>query len=197
MAAAFASIASTATSAITQEAEPMTLINRWLALQVKARAEKAVARQLSAKGYEEFVPTYRKRRTASGRVSGAELPLIPGYVFCRFSLQGHAHIVTTPGVIRVVSAGTTWLPVADDEIEALQRVAASPVAVEPWAGVQIGQPVEVAAGPLAGVRGALLRIGTGRRLIITVQILQRSVAVEIDQDALLPVAAAPRQLAIA
>ena len=163
------------------------LINRWLAVQVKTRFEKAVAGQLVARGYEQFVPTYVKRQVSRTRAGDIELPLIPGYVFCRFSRPPNAHIVTTPGVIRVVSSGTTWLPVEDHEIDALQRVVVCRMAVQPWFGVRIGQEVEIATGPLLGVRGVLLRLGGGRRVVITIRLLQRSVAVEIDQDSVVAV----------
>jgi transcription antitermination factor NusG len=79
------------------------------------------------------------------------------------------------------------MPVEDHEIDALQRVVESRSSVEPWSGVRAGQEVEIAAGPLTGVRGVLLRVGTNNRLVITVRLLQRSVAVEIDQDSVVAV----------
>src|SRR5713226_4572887 len=95
---------------------------RWFALQVRPRYEKAAARALHNKGYEEFLPLYRSRRRWTDRVKEINLPLIPGYVFCRFDSSVVVPIVTTPGVIRIAGYGKTPAPVDESEITAIQAV---------------------------------------------------------------------------
>jgi transcription antitermination factor NusG len=148
----------------------------WYAIQVRGRCEQSVAAQLRGKGYELFLPMVgTHRRPSSSRVA----PLIPGYVFCRLG-TATAPIVTTPGVVRIVSAGDRWLPIPQDEIEALKRVVQSALPATPCLDVFVGRRVRIVAGPLCGVEGVLSRAAGGDRLIVSVSILRRAVAVEVD-----------------
>lgn len=160
---------------------------RWYALHVRSRAELAVARQIDQKGYEPFVPLWRSERRWADRSRILELPLFPSYVFCRVTGASAGRIVTTPGVIRIVAAGGLPLPVDDAEIDALRRVAHADAPVEPWPHVGLGTRVELGAGPLRGIQGVLTQVTNGRRLIVSVSLLQRSVAVEIDGHDVRPV----------
>jgi transcription antitermination factor NusG len=155
---------------------------RWIAVQVRPRAEKKVAQMLGHKGYEEFLPIYRRRRRAGGRNIDLELPLFPGYVFCRFNLNIRAPILTTPGIIRLLGAGGMPIPVDDSEIESLQRITASGCGAQPWPFLSIGQHVHINSGPLSGTQGLVLRLKGGCRLVVSVVLLQRAVAVEVDED---------------
>jgi transcription antitermination factor NusG len=113
-------------------------------------------------------------------VKTVERALFAGYVFCRVVSDRVAKIVTTPGVIRIVGDGSGPLPVACDEIAALQRVVAASVTVEPWEFLQAGQRVRVIDGPLRDSEGIVLRTMNRHRLIVSVSLLQRSVAVEVN-----------------
>jgi transcription antitermination factor NusG len=159
----------------------------WFAIQVRPRSEKLIAQVLKHKGYEEFLPLYRVRRQWSDRVKDVELPLFPGYVFARMSSQTSGPIVTTSGVIRILGNGNAPVPVEDSEIEMLQLVARAGLAVEPWSSVQVGQKVRILAGPLRGTEGLVAKLKNRLRLVVTVTLLQRSVAVEIDHDWITPV----------
>lgn len=109
-----------------------------------------------------------------------EQPLFPGYLFCRFDFQSRRPVVTTPGVIQIVGFGRVATPLADEEIKALQVAVSSGVAKQPWPFLELGEKVEIESGPLRGLEGVLLEFKGNRRLILSVSLLRRSVAVEID-----------------
>lgn len=159
----------------------------WFALNTKSRYEDYVAKQLCAKGYEILLPTYRCRRRWSDRIRNVELPLFPGYLFCRFDANDRLPILITPGMIQVVGFGKTPVPVEDAEIVAIQRAISSGLTHEPWPYLQIGEKVRVECGALRGVEGILLSIKGGHRLVLSVTLLQRSVAVEINSAWVAPV----------
>jgi transcription antitermination factor NusG len=158
----------------------------WYALRVKSNWERRVAEQLCRKGLESFLPTYHVRRRWSDRWKDLEIPLFPGYVFCRLSPRCHTSAVQTAGVILLVGFGGKPAPVQDDEIAALQRIVASGRQASPWPYLTVGRKVRIEDGPLAGVEGILLEIKPRNRLVVSVTLLQRSVAVEVDGCRVLP-----------
>jgi transcription antitermination factor NusG len=153
---------------------------QWFAAQVWAGRERLCERHLSVRGYEVFLPCYRERRRWSDRLKTMERALFPGYVFCRLSDEAVGKIVTTPGLIRIVGDGRVPAPVAPEEIHALQRVVAMRFAAEPWEYLQAGQRVRIVDGPLRDCEGTVIRANDRHRLIISITLLQRSVAVEVD-----------------
>ena len=156
----------------------------WYALHVRNRFERVVARNLKGKGYEEFLPLYRRTNRWSDRTKQIELPLFPGYVFCRFNPVNRMPILTTPGVNAIVGIGKTIMPVEEREIDNIRSVIQSDSSLEPCQFLQIGQRVCVQYGPLAGTEGMVTMLKNTCRLVISVNLLQRSVAVEIDRDCL-------------
>ena len=92
---------------------------QWFALAVKPRYDKAVARTLAGKGYQTLVPLYKKRRQYAARYMESELPLFPGYVFCRLHPLKRLPVLTTPGVTQILGAGNTPIPLCDSEIASL------------------------------------------------------------------------------
>jgi transcription antitermination factor NusG len=153
---------------------------QWFALRVRSNFERPVSDLLQSKGVEEFLPTYRSRRVWSDRIRHLDLPLFPGYVFCRIPIEARGLVIATTGVVNMVGVQQQPLPIADDEIAAVRKMIASSAAVEPWPYIRIGQRVKVRAGSLAGVEGILLRVKDSCRLVISVTLLGRSVATEID-----------------
>jgi transcription antitermination factor NusG len=158
----------------------------WFALHVRSRHDKLVAANLRVRGMEALLPLYRSRRRWSDRTRVMDLPLFPGYVFCRFDPQMLLPILMTPGVVRVISAGKRPCPVAEEEITAIQRVIYAGNAVEPWPYLRAGQKVRILDGPLFGIEGILLDVKNRRRLVVSVHLLQRSIAVELDRDCIGP-----------
>jgi transcription antitermination factor NusG len=159
----------------------------WFALQVRSRYEKNVANFLDGKGYEWFLPTYKSHRRWSDRIKELELPLFPGYLFCRFNPQDRLPILKTPGMISIV--GTAKVPTAVDETEivALRTLVNSGVSRQPWPFLQIGQRVRIEHGSLAGLEGILIQQKRADRLVLSVSLLQRSVAAEIDSSWVVPI----------
>jgi transcription antitermination factor NusG len=164
----------------------------WFALQVRSRYEKNVANFLDGKGYEWFLPSYRSRRRWSDRVKEVELPLFPGYLFCRFDPQERLPILKTPGMIAIV--GTAKVPTAVDETEiaALRTLVASGLPRQPWPYLQIGQRVRIEHGALFGLEGILIQQKGFDRLVLSVTLLQRSVAAEIDSSWVVPIHSRPQ-----
>lgn len=158
----------------------------WYALQVRPRYEKMVASTLLSKGYEGFLPLYSKRNRWSDRVKEVQLPLFPGYLFCRFDISRRLPILVTPGIVRVVGIGKEIYPVEENEIVALKQIVLSGLQTEPWSFLNIGQKVRIEMGALAGVEGVLLALKGSSKLVVSVTLLQRSVAVEIEESWVIP-----------
>ena len=129
---------------------------------------------------------YWSRRRWSDRIKVLQLPLFAGYLFSRFDPTHRARILEIPGVVLIVGLGRTPLPVDTHEIEAIRLVVNSGQPVAPWSRLEIGHPVRIERGPLCGLQGVLLRFKGASHLILSVQLLQRGVAVEIDESWVVP-----------
>lgn len=150
----------------------------WFAIQVKPRYERLTALCLHQKGYQEFLPiVYDKSSACKIKV---ERPLYPGYLFCRFDVNVSAPIVTTPGVIRLVGNGARPIPITDAEIEATQILIRSQRSVYPSPFISVGDRVRICEGPLTGASGILVRTKNADRLIVSINLLGRSKAVELE-----------------
>jgi transcription antitermination factor NusG len=154
----------------------------WFALQVKPQSEHVVAMHLRHKGYDGFLPLYKSRRKWSDRIKEIEMPLFPGYVFCRTTSDVVGRAVTTPGVIRIVGNGRSPIPVEDEEISSVQKIIESSLSSMPAPYVAIGQKVCIRRGPLAGAEGTVMKTNDSYRLVVSIGLLLRSVAVEIDRN---------------
>jgi transcription antitermination factor NusG len=164
--------------------------SRWFAVRTTSGREKTVATQLQARGIEEFLPLYRTRRQWSDRTKELELPLFPGYLFCRFDFNNRLPVLSTPGVKAIVGFGRAPTPVNDNEIDDLRRVVASGAVHPHHQYLTVGERVRIREGSLAGVEGILVDVKNSWRIVISVDLLQRSVAVELDRAAIEPVPAA-------
>jgi transcription antitermination factor NusG len=108
--------------------------------------------------------------------------MFPGYLFCRFGPEVWGPIVTTPGVIRILGAGNRPTPIEDAEIERIHRIADAEIDVEPCRFLQVGHRIRVTDGPLTGVEGALSSVRGRDRLVVSVELLRRSIAVELPMN---------------
>lgn len=165
----------------------------WYALQVRSRKESYVASQIQGYGYECLLPTYKSIRKWSDRVKELEQPLFPGYLFCRFDFQNRRPVVTTPGVLQVVGYGRTAIAVSDEEIQALQLALSSGMPKQPWPYLEVGQRVRVNYGTLAGLEGILVNVKGNHRVVLSVTLLQRSVAMEVETSWLSPIKETTRE----
>ncbi len=163
---------------------------QWFALQVRTRWESSTANLLSGKGYQTLLPTFRTQIRWRGGPREVTAPLFAGYVFCRFEALKRLPILVTPGVLTVVGRGRTPVPVEDSEIEAMQRVVSSGLQAEPWPYLEVGQQVRIQDGALSGLEGILTSFRGSRRIVVSVSLLCRSVALEIDRSGVCPIQSA-------
>ncbi len=158
----------------------------WYALQVHSRKEQLIASQLENRNLECFVPKYKSMRKWSDRTKEVQQALFPGYVFCRFEFEKRQPVVTTGGVLQIVGNGRTAMPVADVEIEALRLAVSSGLPSQPWPYLEVGERVKVGYGHLSGLEGILINFKGNHRVVLSVTLLQRSVAMEVDLSWVVP-----------
>jgi transcription antitermination factor NusG len=154
----------------------------WFAILVRTGREKTANLLLENTGYECFLPISKYMRRWSDRMKEIEVPLFPGYLFCRMDPHNRLPVLMTPGVIQIVGVGKTPIPVGEEEIAAIQRVGKSGLPTMPWPYVQVGHVARIEDGPLRGMSGIVIKIKSGLKLVLSVNLLQRSVAVEIDRS---------------
>jgi transcription antitermination factor NusG len=152
----------------------------WYAVRVRALSEIRVGSILNQKRLETFVPSIEERRAYSDRVRRVAVAAFPGYLFCRIDAGELVRVVETPGVQYLVGSGGNPAPVDDDVITSLQTAFLRPNRVSLVPYLKGGDHVRVVAGPLSGAIGVLLRTKGSDRLVISVDLLERSVAVEVD-----------------
>lgn len=156
----------------------------WYALKVRTGSESLAVKGLSHRGYVPFAPTFQERRRYSDRIKLSTKAVFPGYVFCRFDTANKIPVLSSPAVENVVSFGGVYARVSDDEIERIRKAVLAGAVPTPY--ITIGQQVEVRRGTLTGVRGIVLRRSGRDTLVISMDLLRRSVALEIDADCLAP-----------
>lgn len=152
----------------------------WWVLYTRHQHEKTVAEMLSTKGFEVFLPLYESVRRWKDRSKMLTLPLFPCYVFVRGGLDRRLQVVTTPGVHTILFHGEDVAIIPEDEIQAIRRVVEGPFRVEPHPFLKCGERVRVTRGSLEGVEGILVRKKNLYRLVLSVDMMAQSVAVEID-----------------
>jgi transcription antitermination factor NusG len=167
----------------TQKAEESMDLNqgydkKWFALQVRTRTEHRVATMLRAKGYEDFVPT----RTVKRRSLSLQLPLFPGYVFCRIDAHVSGLVVTTPGIIRIVKFGGKPAAIDPQEIVSIQLLVNSGAPTSVMQGLQPGDKICIEDGPLRGAVGILTSFRTKQRLLVSISMMMRTVVAEVDPE---------------
>jgi transcription antitermination factor NusG len=153
---------------------------RWYAAYTRARHEKAVTEQLDRKSVETFLPLYETLRRWKNGQHRVALPLFPGYTFVRITLEDQLVILKVPGVVRLVGFNGSPAPLADEEVERLHQVLARGMRAEPHPFLSIGRRVRITAGPLAGHEGILVRRKGNMRVVLSVNLIQRSVALDMD-----------------
>ncbi len=156
----------------------------WYGIRTRPNHEKTAAAILEAKGFEQYLPLYRSRRKWSDRTVETSLPLFPGYVFCRFDARFRTPIVSTPGVVSIIGFGGMPIAIPEHEIQAVENVLRSGLATEPCPFIREGQRIRVKSGPLQGLEGILMEKKSECRVVVSVEMLQRSVSVEVDPDSI-------------
>jgi transcription antitermination factor NusG len=182
-----------------EEQRGLVTVPRWFVLGTRSHCERTVCDQLVAHGFESFLPTIRTWSRQQSTRKIIALPMFPGYVFVRHAIDKHSYadIVKTRGAVRLLGEGCDRLaPVPDAEVGALQRIVETQVFVFPHPYLREGQPVRITAGPLEGVEGTLVQFQSKPHkglLVVSVDLLQRSVAIEVDRTQVVPVAQSSTQ----
>jgi transcription termination/antitermination protein NusG len=165
----------------------------WYAIKTLSRQEKAAASRLTSIGVSLYLPLSSQLRQWSDRKKLVELPLFPGYVFVRMDLsQGtKLDVLKTPGVVGFVGNASGPLPIPETQIESVRTVIERGAECSPLPLRRAGDKVRVIRGPLAGIEGTLLKIGSDSQLVITIEMIQQSVAITISEQDLEPIESAP------
>jgi transcription antitermination factor NusG len=153
---------------------------RWYAAYTSANHEKRVAGQFGVREVEHFLPLYASQRRWKDRRVMLELPLFPGYVFVRLALRDRLQVQQVPGVAWLVGFNGTPAALPEEEIETLRKSLGNGIHAAPHPYLTVGRRVRIKAGPLAGMEGVLQRRKGSFRLVISIELIQRSVAVDAD-----------------
>ena len=153
---------------------------QWFAVYTNSRHEKVVARQLQDRSIETFLPLYRTWHRWKDRRKLVELPLFPSYVFVRIEAQNRLLVLQVPGVVTLVSFNSEPAALPEKEIDALRNGLENDVHAEPHPYLRVGRKVRVMRGPMAGAEGILSRKKDKCRVVISIDVLMRSIAVEVD-----------------
>ena len=154
--------------------------HRWFAIQTRSRHEKVVRGQLEMRNVETFLPTMRRLSQWTDRKKEIEVPLFAGYCFAKFSLADRLTVLQSQGVVRVVGSSERPDPIPDEEIESLRKLISSSSDYVCCPYLSEGMLVEVTRGPLQGVKGRLVREARPCRLVLSINLIQRAVTIEID-----------------
>jgi transcription antitermination factor NusG len=153
---------------------------RWYAVYTCANHEKRVADQFASRGVEHFLPQYETVRRWQDRKVRLELPLFPGYLFVHLAAQERLHVLQVPGVVRLVGFNGLAAPLPDAEIETLRSGLSARMRAEPHPFLTVGRRVRITGGPFAGLEGVLTRKRSGLRVVVSLDLIQLSVAVEVE-----------------
>jgi transcription antitermination factor NusG len=157
----------------------------WYALRTRSNYEKIAAGFLEAKGFEQFLPLCRPAKHQD-RGTARSIPLFPGYLFCKFDSRYRTPILSSLGVVAIVAFGGNPAPIDEKEIEAIRQVLGCGHNVEPYPYLNIGQRIRIEKGPLLGLEGILAE-KRNWRFVVSIQLIRRSIAVEIDPDSIAPI----------
>ena len=161
-------------------------VEQWFALQVKCRHEKSIAQHLQDKGYEAIAPSTCGLRRSANSTQDQELALFPGYVFGKFDVRFRLPILMTPGIRCVVGYGKVPVAIEVAEMNAVQDVLRSCVPVERCNYLAEGERVRVVSGPLTGLQGVLLKVRSSYRVVVSVELIQQSIRIEVDPEMVVP-----------
>jgi transcription antitermination factor NusG len=157
----------------------------WFALAVSPRKEKSVARVLRLRGYQDFLPVNVIRRRWSDRMQDVEVPLFPGYVFCRLDPARRLPVLQLPAVHSILGKQGVPDPVPEAEIQALRVACNCGLEPVPCPYVAVGAKVRITEGPLNGIEGILVETKP-TRLVLSISLLQRSISIEIERSWIVP-----------
>lgn len=156
--------------------------SHWFAIQTRARHEKKVNSELHEKGIHSFLPLHRERRRWSDRSQWVELPMFSQYLFVRVPGTGDSRIrvLQTSGVVQFVGASGRGIPIPEEQIACLVAIVANGIPTAPHEFLQVGQRVRIRGGVLEGIEGILSAIRNEKSLVVSVHLIEKSVAIRVD-----------------
>jgi|HubBroStandDraft_1064217.scaffolds.fasta_scaffold94707_2 transcription antitermination factor NusG len=161
--------------------EKPLLAEHWYAVSVRPKHERMVTRHLEHQGLNHFLPFYRSMRRWKDRRKELDMPLFPGYVFVNLNLQDRLGVLRVPGVVQFVTFQGQPATVPDSEIRALESSLSSGLRPLPHPYLRQGRKVRVKSGPLVDSEGIMVRRKEGFRLVLSINLLMRSVMLEVDE----------------
>jgi transcription antitermination factor NusG len=162
-----------------QDPQQSTVTANWYAVYTSANHEKRVAEQFAVRGIEHFFPQYESVRKWKDRRKCLQLPLFPGYVFVQIELTKRLCVLQVPGVARLVGFDGQPAPVPEGDLRRVREFLAQGFRAEPHRILKVGRRVRVKGGPLVGMEGIVARRKNGHKLVISFDLIQQAVAVEI------------------
>ena len=180
-------VASATNSLVDDLATTLTAQARWYAVYTCANHEKRVADQFESRSVEHFLPQYESVRRWKDRKVRLHLPLFPGYVFIHLALQERLRVLQVPGVVRLVGFNGSPTAMPEEDMNRIRDLLGQGWRAEPHPFLQVGKRARVVRGPLTGTEGIVARRKNRRRLVLSFDLIQRSIAVEIDEADLAPV----------
>jgi transcription antitermination factor NusG len=163
------------------------LEQRWYAVYTSANHEKRVAEQLRKRSVEHFLPLFESVRRWKDRRVKLQAPLFPGYVFVHIALRDRLSVLQAPGIVHLVSFGGHPTPLLQDDVQAIQNCLCHGLQVQPHPYLVVGQRIQIKRGPLQGLQGTIIRRKNRLRFVLSLDLLQRAVAIELDAMDLQPV----------
>jgi transcription antitermination factor NusG len=171
---------------MTETIEPSYLQPHWYAVYTRSRYEKTVAEQLVQKGLDHFLPLYESVRKWKNGNFKVRLPLFPGYLFVHIPLQERLQVLQVPGVVQLVGSSGVPLALPQAEIETIRDALTKGLQAHPHPYLKVGSRVRISSGPLQGLQGILLRKKGKVRLVVSVDLIMRSIAIDIDASEVEP-----------
>lgn len=160
---------------------PARSLARWYAVYTCANREKRVANQFAGRGVEHFLPQYESVRRWKDRKVRLHLPLFPGYLFVHLEVQERLHVLQVPGVVRLVGSNGSPTPLPEEDMNRVREFLGQGWRAEPHPYLVVGRRARVVRGPLAGMEGIVVRRKNRSRLVVSFDLIQRSLAIEIDE----------------
>lgn len=160
----------------------MLSLPEWYAIRVRSNRERVAADALHGRNLEVCLPMYREHRTSRNRPRLVELPLFSGYVFSRFDARDRLPILTVPGVVHIVGFGNDPQPIDPHEMASVFALVQTGWPAVPHPYLNVGNRIQLRFGPLRGVEGVVLAHKDETKLVMSVSLLQRSIAVDVERE---------------
>lgn len=160
---------------------------RWYAVSTRSRHEKRVRDLLQRTRIETFLPLFETVHRWRNGNHYVQLPLFPGYAFVHIVLRDRLHVLKVPGVVRLVGFNGSPVPLDDEEVENIRRILAAGIKAAPHPYLTVGRRVRITTGPLAGCEGILRRRKSGLRAVLSIDLIQRSIMVDVEAAWLEPI----------